>query len=63
MNETLLIRRGDILRLTINGTSAGITIGMLKQAIKRKRLKPVAVPGRTRRVYLRTHVLEVFGLN
>jgi hypothetical protein len=62
-NEALLIRRGDIMRLTIGGKPAGISERMLREAIRRKRLKPHPVPGRTRRVYLRAHVLEVFGLN
>jgi hypothetical protein len=63
MGNQLLLRRGEILRLEVNGNPAGITEHMLKGAIKRKKLKPVAMPGRTRRVYLRQHVLAVFGLN
>jgi hypothetical protein len=63
MTEALLIRRGEILRLEINGTPAGITERMVREAIKRRKLKPHPIPGRVRRVYLREHVLDVFGLN
>lgn len=59
----LLLRRGEVLRLEVNGVPAGITRKMLDAMTRKGKLKPVPIPGRKRAAYRQADVLKAFCLN